>query len=326
MTFKANWEKVDKQIQLPVKTIESMVKMAFPNKKMYSYKIISGGCANLNIQINLEADNTPYILRVYLRDKGAAYREKNFGLLLKKTIPIPQVYFIGDYEVYRFAITEYIHGITLRDLLLGNQSYDLNSIMFSVGQILSIIQTNRFDSAGFFNKELMVAEITTKDSLLQYDQESLNHTLVIQALGNEVITKIKLHIDHFKLYIPDDHDNHLVHGDFDPANILVDIKNGQWEITGILDWEFSFSGSPLWDVANMLRYAHRMPVQFEESFLKGLQEGYALPTDFHISINLLNLSSLLDCLARCSYGPHSNQCNDIRALINFFIKQLDNAL
>lgn len=326
MTFKATWEKVAEQIQLPVQTIESLVKMAFPNKKMSSYKRITGGCANLNIQINLEADNTPYILRVYLRDKEAAYREKNLGLLLKKTIPIPHVYFIGDYDNYRFAITEYIHGITLRDLLLSTQSYNLNSIMFSVGKMLSIIQTNRFDSAGFFNKELMVAEITTKDALLHYDQESLNHTLVIQTLGNEVITKIKLHIDHFKSYIPDDHDKHLVHGDFDPANILVDIKNGQWEITGILDWEFSFSDSPLWDVANMLRYAHQMPVQFEEFFLKGLQEGYTLPPDFHISIYLLNLSSLLDCLARCPYGPLSNWCSDIRALINFYIKQLDNAL
>ena len=76
----------------------------------------------------------------------------------------------------------------------------------------------------------------------------------------------------------------------------------------------------------MLRYAHQMPVQFEESFLKGLKEGYTLPPDFHISIHLLNLSSLLDCLARCPYGPHSNRCSDIRALINFFIKQLDNAL
>jgi hypothetical protein len=57
MTFKANWEKVDKQIQLPVQTIDSMVQTAFPNKKMSSYKIISGGCANLNIEINLDTDN-----------------------------------------------------------------------------------------------------------------------------------------------------------------------------------------------------------------------------------------------------------------------------
>lgn len=87
-----------------------------------------------------------------------------------------------------------------------------------------------------------------------------------------------------------------------------------------------YAGYICQDVANMLRYAHQMPVQFEESFLKGLTEGYTLPPDFRISIYLLNLLSLLDCLARCSYGPDSNQCSDIRSLINFFIKQLDNAL
>ena len=41
MPFKADWEKIDKKIQLPVQAIESMVKMAFSNKKMSSYKMLS---------------------------------------------------------------------------------------------------------------------------------------------------------------------------------------------------------------------------------------------------------------------------------------------
>ena len=326
MTFKASWEKIDQQVLLPKETIESMVRLAFPNKKLVLYKIVSGGCANLNIIINLEADNTSYILRIYLRDKDAACREQNIGLLLNQCIPIPQVYFIGNYESYHFAITEYITGITLRDLLLNRKSYDLNAIMFSAGKMLSIIQSHRFNSAGFFNKELTVVEIVSKDELLQFAQECLKHTTVIQTLGEEVLAKLNSCIDQFKAFIPNDHDNHLVHGDFDPANILVDINNEQLEITGILDWEFSFSGSPLWDVANMLRYAHKMPAQFEESFLKGLKEGYTLPPHWRISIYMLNMLSLLDCLVRCPYGPNSNRCIDIRELINYFTKQLDNAL
>jgi Ser/Thr protein kinase RdoA (MazF antagonist) len=65
-----------------------------------------------------------------------------------------------------------------------------------------------------------------------------------------------------------------VHGDFDPANILVDKVNDAWSVTGILEWEFAFSGSYLWDVANMLRYAHKMPLEFQNSFIDALEKKW----------------------------------------------------
>ena len=66
----------------------------------------------------MEDEELPFILRVYLRDKGAAYREQALAVLLKQAVPIPQVYFIGDYKSYRFALTEYLPGITLRELFV----------------------------------------------------------------------------------------------------------------------------------------------------------------------------------------------------------------
>lgn len=81
------------------------------------------------------------------------------------------------------------------------------------------------------------------------------------------ISKISHLFDKHVHLFPNDNERHLVHGDFDPANILVDRTEGIWKVTGILDWEFSFSGSALWDIANMLRYAHLMPPEFENAFL-----------------------------------------------------------
>ncbi|TAL60420.1 MAG: hypothetical protein EPN84_09560, partial [Legionella sp.] len=72
MTFKHDWEKAEEQLSLPESTISSMLKLAFPNKKLAAYSIIAGGCANLNVQIIVENENSPLILRVYLRDKDAA--------------------------------------------------------------------------------------------------------------------------------------------------------------------------------------------------------------------------------------------------------------
>ena len=39
----------------------------------------------------------------------------------------------------------------------------------------------------------------------------------------------------------------LVHGDFNNRNTLVNRIGNRWVVSGILDWECAFAGSPLWD-------------------------------------------------------------------------------
>lgn len=325
MTFKQNWEKADSQIQLPAKTIQAMLKMAFPNKELLSYQLIFGGCANLNykVQVKSGGDEVPYLLRIYLRDSIAAFREKNLAILLKQTVPIPNIYFIGEYDHYHFSIAQYISGVTLRDLLLGNEPYDLQTLMFDVGVMLAQIQNHRFLKSGFFNPDLKVIKPASQSDLLAFATECMRHENAINVLQPNLLDRIRYCLSTLKHCFPDEKESLLVHGDFDPANILVERQNGQWRITGILDWEFSFSGSPLWDVANMLRYAHEMPTAFEDFFIQGLKTGYNLPPNWHISIHLLNLLSLLDCLVRSSVQNEPNRCQDIRALIVRIITQLE---
>ena len=325
MTFKQEWEKTQQQILLPDKAVEAMLKLAFPNKKLASYSIISGGCANLNVQIILEDEDLPFILRVYLRDKDAAYRERALGVLLKSTVPIPQVHFIGDYKSYRFALTEYLAGITLRELLLSKMVHDIDAIMFKTGQVLAKIQSFHFPGSGFFDDNLMITENSSENNYIEFVDNSLTHPTVIECLGREVITKIKHHFNALKRFLPDEGESHLVHADFDPANILVDKINDEWTVTGVLDWEFAFSGSPLWDVANMLRYSHQMPAVFETSFIQGLSIKYPPPQDWKNTIHLLNVMSLLDCLTRCTKELRPKQCADIIGLIAYFNGQLTKA-
>lgn len=138
-----------------------------------------------------------------------------------------------------------------------------------------------------------------------------------------VTENIKRLIEKLKMYLPDEAEHHLVHGDYDPANILVNKIDGQWKITEILDWEFAFSGSPLFDVANMLRYAHQMPATFETSFIQGVSTRFTLPQHWRITTHLLNMISLLDCLTRCPIEQRPNQRADIYSLISYMIHQLE---
>jgi GrpB-like predicted nucleotidyltransferase (UPF0157 family) len=145
------------------------------------------------------------------------------------------------------------------------------------------------------------------------------------VLSPEVVAEIKKAIKQYATLFPTDSEKHLVHGDFDPANILVDKINDSLVVTGILDWEFAFSGSYLWDVANMLRYAHKIPPEFQNSFIDALQRnGVKLPDGWRTTIHLLNLSSLLDLLKRSYPKDHPHRCADIRELISYILSELNN--
>lgn len=320
MTFKQNWEKTESQHKLPDDVIEGITHSSI-NDEVESYSIVSGGCANLNIKIKLKSNNPSLLLRIYLRDKDVAYREWKISKILQNKIPVPQIYSVNDFGKYRFAICEFIEGITLRELLLSNRKFSIHSIMYRCGLMLAQISKVRFSKAGFFDKNINVVNEFSADEFISYVQNCLEQKFVRQQLGPKMILQIENLFIKKKNLLPNNDEKHLVHADFDPSNILVREIDKSWQIVSVLDWEFAFSGSILYDVANMLRYAHHMPSEFKNSFIEGLTDsGIFLPENWNITINLLNLGSLLDCLARSDPERRPNQCQDIKMLIKEIIK------
>ncbi|MFF8998197.1 phosphotransferase family protein [Streptomyces achromogenes] len=90
----------------------------------------------------------------------------------------------------------------------------------------------------------------------------------------------------------------LVHNDFNPKNVLVARHgDGTWRVTAVLDWELAFSGPPLTDVGNMLRFAHEYPSGFAASFVAGFRDGSGpLPDDWRRLSRALDLFALADIL------------------------------
>lgn len=322
MIFKLDWEKTDVMHQLPKVIVEKMVYLGFPDKTLQSSSLIAGGCANLNFKIQLENEPNPFILRVYLRDQDSAYKEQSLYKILKDTVPIPQIYFIGEVDNYQFAITEFMNGITLRDFLLESESYDLDTIMYDSGKMLAKIARVKFPRSGFFDKNLNIIIEHSQDGYLNFVQKCLESPIVLKQLNPDTLAKINLYLKEYEF--PSKNERNLVHADFDPANILVDKIDGNWKITAVLDWEFSFVGSTLCDVANMLRYKHKMPLEFEKSFLRGLNEGgVVLPKNWITTVHMLNLLSLLDCLVRSDPKNRPNQLTDIKKLIDLILLELN---
>ncbi len=324
--FKATWEKTSATHELPHGMVEKMLGLAYPNKKLISHELIAGGCANLNIKFLLEDAKQPLILRIYLRDNEAALREQKLAELLKATVPVPLTHYIGEFEKYHFAITEFMPGLTLRDLLLGDAPYNLGEVMYEVGVILAKITKHEFDKSGFFDKNLNITDKLTDCFALTFAKECLHNPNVCSMLDIATISEITVYFSKYTNLLSNTHEKSLVHGDFDPANILVEQQNGKWKVSAVLDWEFAFSNSVLHDVASMLRYAHKMPPEFQDAFLKGLTDsGLMLPENWYIIVTLLNLLSLLDCLKRSDTKNRPSQSKDILELIEHILLELRNA-
>lgn len=317
MVFKVDWEKSHAIHNLDEDHILQMIALVYPESKVAKYEIIAGGCANINVKFKIVGIDCALILRVYLRNQHSAFIEQKLGQKLSNKVPLPKILQISKLNGYVFSMAEFISGITLRDLLLSDRIFNLDKIMFQVGNVLATIASIEFTDSGFFNENLKITSKIFANEFMDFGIQILEDEFVHSVLSSKQCHKLSKLIEnnsHLFLY---DVDKNLVHADFDPSNILVHEVSDNWEISGILDWEFSFSGSTLFDVANMLRYSHHMPNSYEKSFLSGLKVGgYTLPDNWRIKVHMLNLVSLLDCLKRSNQDT-PRRIEDICKLIDY---------
>jgi Ser/Thr protein kinase RdoA (MazF antagonist) len=92
-----------------------------------------------------------------------------------------------------------------------------------------------------------------------------------------------------------DDQSRLVHADLNPKNLLVSRTSAGWHVTALLDWEFSFSGCPYGDAANMIRFGADYPAGFVAGFVQAFADHQ--PADLPLPDEWLYLGRVLDMFA-----------------------------
>jgi aminoglycoside phosphotransferase (APT) family kinase protein len=310
MTFKRDWEKVSSLHTLNDSEILGMIGVVYKENELLNYEVLAAGCSNINIRVDFKKNLKSVLLRVYIRDKDACYKEENILKEILDNVPIYKMYGIYKYRNYTFAILEFIEGITLADYLLegGREESHIEKIMYQIGQALSAIskiKSNKIEKA-------------PQESYLSYGKGILRE----EELKKHVcIFKIEKVLDSFSKYFPTEGEKNLVHGDFNPANILIKQVEGEYQVSAIIDWEYAFFGSTLSDIADMLRYAKSMPKVYQRAFLKGLKRGgFKLPLNLQKRIDIINLVTILDCMRRGLTKPILIE--DCKALVEEIVSRL----
>ena len=136
-------------------------------------------------------------------------------------------------------------------------------------------------------------------TLLAETEERLCRSLARARLGSELADSLWRRLEANAAHLVDlDRYTCLVHGDFGGRNILVAPTNDdRWGISGLIDWEESYHGSPLWDVGRLFRYARRYSPNFLERFERDYRfAGGTLPENWWRIARLLDSTRLVEIL------------------------------
>jgi len=324
MTFRKDWMTEGEVFPIEPSRLEKIVTIAFARQKVISFELIGSGCVNLNIKVELKGANEPYLLRIYLRNKASAFIEKKLGELLKMEVPIPQVFAIGQFQEFLFSIVQFKKGIPLADALSTEKEIKIEPIMKKIGLYLAKIQAHRSPQAGYFDKNLELSGVFASDIMSHSTKVLLENPDIKRQISEKNRKRIESILTRLVHFFPDVKQNHLVHGDLDPSNILVEQRKGKWEISAIIDWENAFSYSPLWDVAHLLRFAHQVDNTYTTSLIQGLKEGgVQLPEGWPITVHLINLTCFLNILNGSPPEFRPLRARDLCEQILLIIDQLE---
>jgi aminoglycoside phosphotransferase (APT) family kinase protein len=258
---------------------------ALPGRRMVAERTLTGGYSNHNVLVTMD-DGRGFVLRRYLGANRCAV-EAALARRLAGVVPVPEV--VAADETGKSAgepvlLATFVDGVPMGDEL-GREA----------GFVLGRLGSVTFGAPGFFADDRL-------------EPDGAEPTLGLDAFVDRCLRDGNAHghlspaeQDELRRYAGEATpavaalagSRRLVHADYNPKNILAVGDR----VTAVLDFEYAFSSSPLFDVGNILRFPRRPG--FPESFVAGFRDGGGeLPPNWRELSQALDLYSLADFLTR----------------------------
>lgn len=213
-------------------------------------------------------------------------------------------------------ILEHVAGTPLSEVLAADKPGGvkvMRDLGAEVGRVAASIGAAAFERPGFFAGEKLT--VSEQPPWSQQLAEMAASCMADTPAGRlDPATRkawSELCAGHAPALAAVDGQARLVHADANPKNILVTRLRGGWRVDAVLDWEFSFSGCPYADAANMLRFADGYPAGFADGFRSGFAasqpDGSALPGDWLYLGRVFDMFALSDLVTRPEPHPVADQ-------------------
>jgi aminoglycoside phosphotransferase (APT) family kinase protein len=225
-----------------------------------------------------------------------------------KYVPVPGVMLVlpGADGSRPAMVLEYVAGTPLSEVLAvgGLSRPALGDLGGEVGRVIAAIAAITLDRPGFFiGADLSVgAEIPWSRQLAEFAGSCMAKVPPERLDRYTRQAWARLCAANAPALATVDDQTRLAHADVNPKNILVADSGDGWRVTAVLDWEFSYSGCPYGDAANMARFGADYPDGFLAGFLSSFAEhqpaDLQLPEDWRYLGRVLDMFALSDLVTR----------------------------
>ncbi|MBI1216626.1 MAG: phosphotransferase [Alphaproteobacteria bacterium] len=270
---------------------------------------LPGGFSNANAKVTA-ADGGVFLLRLSGMSARAFGAETAALKRLRGIVPVQAVHFVrANHPALsrHVALLEYLPGVALCTVEDGMTPQEISSIGAQLGGMLARIHAVGFAQSGFFGEDFaMTAPFADFHAgWFGHMRACLENALLAERLTAREMEDLKAYAEASEPIIQSMAGQaRLVHSDFNQKNILVEKRGGGWAVTGILDWEFCFSGAPLVDIGNFFRYAKEMSPHYAAAFVEAYAEnGGRLPENWRDAARALDLLSMLSFLTQKEDRP-----------------------
>ena len=266
----------------------SLIESFLQGRELSSVELLAAGKSNTNYKLIL-GDSQRFVLRLY--SHGDAQREVYVMGLARDLVPVPQELHRGE----AWSVFSFMEGESLERLPQHS-----GAAAEALAKISSIV----FQEPGWIDSDGSVSPFPF-GGVRGFIAESLDKAGVRAWIGEESVVRIEqiVKVESGRLEELES-DRRLVHGDFNPTNILID----DGVVSGVLDWEYCHSGTPYMDIGNLLRYT---PAEYHGQIQSGLESGgMRLPNDWAERAQLVDLTSHLEFLTSSRSDCFKQQCAD----------------
>ena len=324
--MEAGWDRTE-HVHLSRQQVIDLMAPVLPATAIHDYELLASGRANTNYRIRTTGGDL--VLRLYTRDRDACTREAAILELAGSLVPVPVVLHASpdpDGDTPPYVIETWLEGRRPDAVIKANPSL-AQAVGVALGAAGAVVSAQSFGHSGFLTTGPLLqvgAPLPTFEPyIVACFEEQGGSARTGEAFAKRVVAFVRENL----AYLPEDRDGiSLVHGDFKLSNLLVDPEDGH--LTGVLDWEFAFAGSPLFDLATLLRESASLPPDFEAGIVKGYEgAGGRLPPHWRRTVRLLDLANL--CTFLTDGGHHGastgsdQRVRDVTAAVERTMREWD---